>query len=131
MILDEHMPIWDVCERHSVQIGAPPDRALAAALDVTSRELPIMRLLMGIRTFPAVLVRRSQAGLDAPLLRRFERMGFGALGRSDDEVAYGGVGRFWQPAGGLRRVAPQDFAGFGEPGYAKAGFNFLVEPDGH
>ena len=55
-------------------------------------------------------------------------MGFTLLGDSDEELAYGGVGRFWQPSGGLRRVGASDFAAFHEPGYAKAGFNFLAEP---
>jgi hypothetical protein len=37
------------------------------------------------------------------------------------------VGRFWQPSGGLRRIEAAEFAGFAEPGWAKAAFNFQIE----
>ena len=45
-------------------------------------------------------------------------------------MTYGGVGRFWQPSGGLRRGgALREFTGpFAEAGYAKAVFNFVAEP---
>jgi hypothetical protein len=45
-------------------------------------------------------------------------------------VEYGVVGRFWQTSGGLRRVDPAVFRDFAEPGYAKAAFNFRLEPRG-
>jgi hypothetical protein len=118
------MPVWDVRERHSLEVAAPPERTLAAALEVTRGEVRSIGVLMGIRR----LGLRRPGRPDAPLLDGFRRMGFQALEESEHEVVYGGVGRFWQPSGGLRRVAPEDFGGFAEPGYAKAGFNFLVAP---
>jgi hypothetical protein len=131
MVLDDHLSDWTVRERHSIRIAAPPADTLAAARAVTRREVPTLRLLMTLRTLPVALVRRGRRGLDAPLLRGFERMGFAALGESSSEFAYGGVGRFWEPSGGLRAVSAEEFAGFAEPGYAKAAFNFRVEPDGN
>jgi hypothetical protein len=124
MVLDDHMPVWDVREHHSVEVAASAERTLAAALVVTRGEVRSIGVLMGIRS----LGLRRRGRPDAPLLDGFTRMGFGALGEAEHEVAYGGVGRFWTPSGGLRRVAPEDFDGFAEPGYAKAGFNFLVAP---
>jgi hypothetical protein len=124
VILDEQMPVWDVRERHSVAVAASPERTLAAALEVTSREIPALRALMAVRTLGLSLRGRT----DVPLLRGFERMGFRVIGTSADEVAYGGAGRFWRASGGLRRVPPEEFAAFADPGYAKAGFNFRVEP---
>jgi len=124
MVLDDHMPVWDVRERHSIEVAASPEPTLAAALAVTRGEVRSIGVLMGIRS----LGLRRRGRHDAPLLDGFRQMGFGALGETAHEVAYGGVGRFWQPSGGLRRVAPEHFAGFAEPGYAKAGFNFLVAP---
>jgi hypothetical protein len=85
---------------------------------------------MAVRTLPARGLGSRRASDHAPLLDSFVRMGFACLGAGDHEMAYGGVGRFWEPSGGLRRVEAADFAGFAEPGYARAGFNFLVEPDG-
>jgi hypothetical protein len=130
MVLDQHVPAWNARERHSIRIAATPAEALAAARAVTPREVPVFLVLMGLRSLPTALARRSRRRLDAPLLDGFERMGFASLGESESELAYGGVGRFWQPGGGLRRVGADEFAGFAEPGYVKAGFNFLVEADG-
>jgi hypothetical protein len=131
MILDDHLSTWTVRERHSIRVAAPPADTLAAARAVTRREVPTLRLLMALRTLPVALARRSRRGLDAPLLRGFERMGFAELGESGSEFAYGGVGRFWEPSGGLRPVPADEFSRFDEPGYAKAAFNFHVEPDGN
>ena len=42
----------------------------------------------------------------------------------------GGVGRFWQPTGGLRPIEAAEFGDFDEPGFAKAVFNFRLERSG-
>ena len=130
MLLDEYVPVWNAREHHSIRIAVSPAGALAAARAVTAREVPALVLLMGLRTLPTALARRPRRRLDAPLLQGFERMGFVPLGESESELVSGVIGRFWEPSGGVRRVTPGDFAGFTEPGYAKAGFNFTVEPDG-
>ena len=131
MILDEQLPEWHVRERHSVRIAVAPADALAAARAVTANEVPVLLVLMGLRSLPAAIARRSRRRVGAPLLDDFRRMGFAPLADSPEELAYGGVGRFWQPSGGLLRVPAGEFAGFAEPGYAKAGFDFRAEPDGH
>ena len=132
MILDEHLPEWHVRERHSVRIAAAPADALAAARAVTAQEVPVLLVLMGLRVAARDARPRARGGaLGGPLLDDFRRMGFAPLADSPEELAYGGVGRFWQPSGGLLRVPAGDFAGFAEPGYAKAGFDFRAEPDGN
>ncbi len=86
-------------------------------------------VLMGLRSVPALLrARKRRRRPEGPLLDGFTRMGFAVLGDSDEELTCGGVGRFWQASGGLRHVPASEFAGFGEPGYVKAGFNFVAEP---
>lgn len=58
------------------------------------------------------------------------RAGFVILAEEpDSEIVLGLVGRFWVPHGELRRLDPGAFACFGEPGYAKAVWNFRVEQD--
>ena len=54
------------------------------------------------------------------------------LAERPDELVVGGVGRFWQASGNIRRVEAADFAGFAEPGYAKTAFNLhaLRAPEG-
>ncbi len=44
------------------------------------------------------------------------------------EIVLGIVGRFWTPRGGLVEVGAEDFPSFDRPGYAKAAWNFHLEP---
>jgi hypothetical protein len=125
-MLDDFLPRYDVHEVHSTSISAPPEAVLAAIREVTAREVPLMVVLMALRAGPR-LRRLSVAGT---ILSGFERAGFVPLHDGPEGLAYGGVGRFWRPSGGLRRVEASGFATFDEPGHAKAGFSFEVEPQG-
>ena len=127
MPLDEFLPDYDVNEVHSTRVAAPPEAVLAAAREVTPREVPLLVVLMALRRLPAAIGRRSRRGrraLDTPLLDEFTRGGFVLLADRPDELVLGVVGRFWTPDGGVRRLAAAEFAGFDEPGFAKAVVNF-------
>jgi hypothetical protein len=151
--LDDFLPDYDANEVHSTRIAAPPDQVLAAARALSPREVPLVVALMAARRLPARLLRLargratrprsspsesgapdaplldspSESGaLDAPFLEGFTRAGFFVLADRPDELVLGVVGRFWTPDGGIERVAADDFVAFGEPGFAKAVFNFHV-----
>ena len=125
-VLDEFLSSYDVNEVHTVSTSATPQAVMDAIHHVTPAEVPLLVVLMGIRSLPALL-RRQRRHVRRPLLDGFRRSGFVTLRQTRDELVMGGVGRFWQPAGGLRKIAPADFRDFAEPGYAKAAFNFRVE----
>ena len=125
-MLDDFLPRYDVHEVHSTSISARPEAVLAAIRQVTAREVPLMVVLMALRAGPRA--RRLSAA--RTILSGFERAGFVPLRDGPDGVVYGGVGRFWRPSGGLRRVERPEFATFDEPGYAKAAFSFELEPQG-
>jgi hypothetical protein len=106
------LPEWDVREEHSVRVDAAPERALAAALEVTPAEAPLLRLLFRLRGLP-VSAR--------PVWEELLAVGF-------IEVAPGlavGVGRPWRVSGGMRR--PKEFGAFAEPGWAKMAMDFRVD----
>jgi hypothetical protein len=130
MVLDDILPEYDVAERHTIRIAARPGETLAAARAITVKEVPVFVALMALRTLPALLFRRRSLGLGGSILGGFRRMGFAVAADTEDEIVIVGVGRFWRPDGGLRRIAPEDFAAFDEPGFAKVGFNFSVDPSG-
>jgi len=46
------------------------------------------------------------------------------------EFVLGMVGQFWRPRGGLRPIAPDTFAAFAEPDFAKLAWGFDLEPSG-
>jgi len=94
---------------------------------VSAREVRLFGPLMWLRRFG----RSSRAfDPDAPLLGEMLKNGFMGLDeRPGEELVVGAIGRFWSPVGNKpRRV--EDFAGFAEPGYAKAALNFSVRPEG-
>jgi hypothetical protein len=122
--LDSHLPRFDVNEVHSVEVRAAPEAALAAFRALTPREVPLTVALMSLRVLPALAARRAVGlSLTRPVLEQFTAAGFVILSDEPGEVVVGGIGRFWRPDGELRKVAPEEFASFAEPGFAKTAFN--------
>jgi hypothetical protein len=120
--LEEQLPQWHHRERHAVALAGPPDRALAALEALTWREVPLFRILMGIRS----LGTASRSG-DRRILTGFTGIGFTPTARDDHEIVYVGIGRPWSARGGMRRVgSAAAFQAFDEPGWAKMAVNFAV-----
>jgi hypothetical protein len=115
-LLDEMLPRWDEHERHGVRAAAPAGRLLAAALEVTPAEAPLLRGLFAIRGLPA---RAAE-----PIWEQMLGRGFRLLGEARDEVVAGAIGRPWRVWERLRR--DDVFETFGEPGYVKMAMGFLV-----
>jgi hypothetical protein len=121
--LDAFLPSCDARELHSISIDASPERVIAAARELRGRDVPLFALLMALRSIPA-LFRARRLSYARPIVAEFERAGFVTLAERPDELVLGGVGRFWQASGGLRRIGASEFAGFEEPGWAKTAVNF-------
>jgi hypothetical protein len=125
-LLHQQLPDYDVHEVHSLWVPAAPDAAWEAVQAVSAREVRLFSPLMRLRT-----LGRSRRVFDpsAPLLGRLSAAGFMQLGeRPGEELVVGAIGRFWSPFGNRPRPV-EDFAGFDEPGYAKAALNFRVEAE--
>ena len=134
MPLDEFLPDFDFNEVHSTSVDAEPGAALAAAREVTAREVPLLVALMAVRKLPAAVLRRDRDGmrrrLDAPILGGMTKAGFVPLAERPDEVVLGVVGRFWSLDSGIRDVSPPEFAAFEEPGFTRAAMSFHAEAAG-
>jgi hypothetical protein len=125
-LIDQVMPEFDRREVHRRAIDAPPAATWDALRELRGGEMRLMRALMGLRS-----LGRRNAEPDRTVLEGFRRMGFRQVAEDPGhELVVAGIGRFWTPSGGLRRVEDADFfAGFEEPGYAKVAFNFLLAGD--
>jgi hypothetical protein len=123
ILLERVMPDYDRREVHRRAIGAAPAATWDALHQLRGEEVAAMRLLMGIRT-----LGRAR-GDSRTVLDSFGRMGFRVLDEEPgSQLVVAGIGRFWQPSGGLRRVESREqFASFDEPGYAKVAFDFRLE----
>jgi hypothetical protein len=112
------LPHYHHRERHSVRVAATPERALAAARDVTLEEVPLTRLLFRIRGL----------GGTQPQGRLWDLFAEEGFTRFDHET-FVLVGRPWQ-LGGERRPEIEDFRAFSEAGYAKMTLDLRAVADG-
>jgi hypothetical protein len=128
MPLDEFLPDYHANEVHSTRVAAPPERVLAAVRELTSRDVPVLVVLMALRRVPAALLRRRplrvRRNLERPIVDQFTRGGFVVLADRPDELVVGAVGRFWTSDGGVAGIEGDDFVAFDAPGFAKAVMNF-------
>lgn len=131
MLLEELVPEYDFGEVHSTRITAPPECVLAAIKIVTLGEMPLVRLLFGVRSLPAIVGgKRSLPSERAePLYEQMLDFGFVSLAEEPDrELIFGGIGQMFKASGGRRPVFrdAREFVAFEEPGYAKVAMNFSV-----
>lgn len=117
------MPEFDVVEYHERAVAAPPGHVCAALRRVDLAGSLVVRVLFAARGLVRPGRRRSYT------LEGLLGAGFTLLeevpGR---EIVLGVTGRFWRPTGGVVRLSPEEFAAFAEPGWARAVWDFRVEP---
>lgn len=120
LLIESAMPIFDVRIAEHIIVAADPDATFAAAqeLDLLTVHSPLLELSMWLRDLP---VRHS--GTPPPPLPNLvigedrKLPGWTFLGeRRNREIAFGAVGRFWQPTIEWRDIAVTDVHGFHEPG---------------
>lgn len=121
MLIDEFMPEYDFHERHETRVPAPKDIVRRAADEWRPQDSLLWRLLLRLR------------GLGRPQgsLRDWaEAMGFLRLAETEDEVAYGQIGRFWAVDERSALVSPrtvEEFRRFDDPRCAVAVMSLRTE----
>lgn len=130
--IDDWMPTWQFAEVHHIESHASPAALLDAAAAYDPGEDPWIRGALALRGSPgrlAAALGLSSAPAERP---RFGKADFLPLGRLGDEaLAYGLVGRFWEPGYGLVPQADAEaFRAFNTPGVAKLLLAFEARPDG-
>ncbi len=138
LVLDAMLPAFQLTRFENVLVEARAHPAFCAArhFDHLHAHSPLFDLALWARGLGDRVRRRS---LEPPATARLADLfadagGTGAwvpLGeRPDRELAFGAVGKVWQPSVEWRRVEPADFAAFNEPGWAKIGAAICVLPYG-
>lgn len=119
MHVDELIPRPDIDKRHSVLVSAPPDRSWHAIERLDLRDSLTIRWLFRLRGLPTTSVTWDS----------LMRLGFTEIVADPPrETVLGLVAQPWRPKGGIRRVPPEDFSDFNQPGYVKIVWNFAVTP---
>ena len=137
MLIDSYLSTFSASERHAIRVRAPMDAVYRAIRSADlARALPV-RLLLGLRALPGVLLRssgrtvRPQLALAPITLAEFERAGFAVLAEDPpNELLIGLVGSFWRLGGGIRRTDAEQFQGPQPHGTARAAWNFSLCRDG-
>jgi len=121
MLIDDFLAEYDFEETHSIAIQADAATVYEAAQNANFGESWIVRLLLTLRGMSA----------DGLSLRNLGYSKFRILGEQPaKELLIGLAGRFWTPWGDLQDVNAENFKAFDKIGYAKAVWNFSLDPDG-
>ena len=135
-LIDRFIPDPDFTETRELEIEAVPDEVLAA-IKATDLKDPVINTLFAVRDLPNRLARKlggGDAGLENVSFTNIPDVGPGwvELGEEEGkELVLGAVGKFWRRDYGARDVAPEDFAGFDEPGYLKLAVSSRVAELGY
>jgi uncharacterized protein YndB with AHSA1/START domain len=132
--LDEVLPTYRFRERHQRTIAAPPERVWSALLAFTAQEVPLSRLLMGIRGLPARISGRPGGlgrGSHRAIIEEFLKGGFRELRVDPPHVLVAGAAmQPWRLVQGevadVRDLA--GFRAFKRPGFVVAAVSFELEP---
>jgi uncharacterized protein YndB with AHSA1/START domain len=120
-LLDGLLPVYDFRTRYTRHIAADPGRVWDALTTFTYAELPVTRLLMGVRT-------AGRAKLDGPVA--LTSMPVLALDEGREAVL-GQVAMYWRPRpprGPAETRTAEGFTAFDEPGWAKGAMSLRLAP---
>jgi hypothetical protein len=134
-LIDRYLPVYDLAITEHLVVQASPEAAYQAAaeLDFLTVRSPLLSAAFFVRDVPARL--RGRAAKPPPELRLAAGTaglpGWVYLGAVPGlEIAFGAVGKFWQPNIEWRDVPAGQFAGFAEPGWGKIACHFLIRSAG-
>ena len=132
MLIDTAMPVFDVVLAEHVLVQADPATTYQAvrSLDFLTVRTPLVSTAMWLRGLPARLSGKPAEPPAKLVLADGDPLpGWLVLGETPGrELAFGAVGRFWQPDIEWRDVPREEFAGFAEPGWGKIAADFAVLP---
>jgi hypothetical protein len=131
MELDRFLPTYHFNEVHSIDVRSSANTIFHSIKEMTPSELsPVFRLLFWIRSLPARLVGKSDAGFEPfqPLLKQLEDNFIFLADVPNREIVFGMIGQPWKLTGdqAVQLTEPQEFVQFERPDYAKVAANFCI-----
>jgi len=126
-LLDRFMPAYEVAERHTAYVNAPPDITFAASCDLDLQRSRIIQAIfkgreLALGATPEDTVRPRR------LVAWAKTLGWGVLAEVPGrEIVMGAVTRPWDANVVFRPLSPADFASFDEPGYVKIAWTLRAD----
>jgi hypothetical protein len=133
MLIDTWMPEYHFVERHQALVRASESTVYRSLMEADFGGHPIVRLLLGLRALPGLLLGRRIWARPTRPLRLRDAPGFGFVlleEHAPHEVVLGLTGRFWRVAGGLLPTDPRTFRDSVPAGSARAAWSFALSPRG-
>lgn len=127
-LLDRFMPVYDVVERHQIDVAAPADVTLLAACEQDLLRLPLIRTIFKAREL-ALGARPADTALPSGLLASTLKLGWGVLAEVPGrQIVVGAVTRPWEADVVFRAMPPDEFAAFWEPDLVKIVWTLRADP---
>jgi hypothetical protein len=128
LLLDQFMPEYEVAERHVIRVSAAAEVTFQVATSLDLQHSKIIGGLFKTREF-MLGGQRSRPVLLKPLLPWAQALGWRVLAQIPGrEVVLGAVTKPWEPNVVFRRLRPEEFADFQEPGYVKIIWTLRSDP---
>src|SRR5262245_17753981 len=127
-LLDRFMPAYEVAERHTAYVNAPPDLTFAASCDVDLQRSRIIRAIFKGREL-ALGAKPEDAARPRGLVAFTKALGWGVLAEVPGrEIVTGAVTKPWAANPVFRALPPEMFATFNEPDYVKIIWTLRADP---
>jgi hypothetical protein len=128
-LIDRFLPEFQFSEFHERRVRASSAEIFEAIRNVSAQEIPLFRLLTGIRNPRRLFGRQAGSILNPPAARPIldvaTASGFFVLAEKEHREIV--IGTFVARPVGAGAQPPGEFAALSAPGYAKAAMNFRVE----
>jgi hypothetical protein len=119
LLLDQFMPVYDVADRHHIQVAAPADVTFAAACEQDLMAQPVVRAVFKARE---LVLGGAPSAVPRPcgLLALTKSIGWGVLAEVPGrEIVMGAVTQPWYADVVFRPMPPDEFVTFNEPDFVK------------
>jgi hypothetical protein len=127
-LLDRFMPTYDVEERHTIRISAPPEVVFRTAYRMDLNRSRITRAIFKTREL-ALGGKSDQISRPAGLVPLTMSLGWGVLAEVPDrEIVLGAATQPWHANPVFRAIAADEFAAFNDPDHVKIAWTLRAEP---
>jgi len=129
-LLDQFMPVYDVTERHHIDVAAPTSITYAAACEQDLMAGPLVRTIFRARE--VLLGSEPDTGTHPRgLLAMMKSIGWGVLAEVPGrEIIMGAVTQPWKANVVFRPLPPGQFLAFNDPDYVKIVWTLRADPIG-
>jgi hypothetical protein len=127
-LLDRFMPVYEIVERHRIDVAAPAEMTFAAAKQQDLSRSVVVRAIFKAREIALGAVPDDRAR-PRRLVADMQAIGWGVLAEeAGRELVLGAVTRPWEANPVFRALPPEEFGAFSEPGFVKIAWTLRADP---